>query len=370
MSPGGRAEAPDACISDIKEQKHSSGDRLDYYWNLLEKLVDKNRSQRKQKFRDRIARSVYFAKTSGGNYTVLDQELGDDARQNELLRVYSGLCLVRKIKKSIVDGDFKINRVGGKKKKITTFSKRSRLNMMKHLGMMKHRPEFWFDLTYADDVVVELTQEQRKLKSSEDLHQLKRWMEREGIEANGAWKREWKKRKSGKLEGEDVPHFHIVVWIGTVDDRKYLETYFRIVDKWLQITGTQGEYEMKARHVLYHKNSFRFIKSQKQMRKYMQKYISKNEDFVTDESIGRSWGLIGDPIEENPEEIEVENNEMVLLKRMLRNFCKGINKKVKYGLNFCLSHEFTQFFVLIERQTVLVMLEYIRSGTFVEGVPF
>jgi hypothetical protein len=106
------------------------------------------------------------------------------------------------------------------------------------------------------------------------------------------------------------------------------------------------------------------------MRKYMQKYISKNEEFISDESIGRSWGLIGDPIEKNPEEIEVDNNEMVLLKRMLRKLCKGINKNVKYGLNFCLSHEWTQFFVLMEKQTVIGMLEHIRSGTIVEGVPF
>ena len=102
----------------------------------------------------------------------------------------------------------------------------------------------------------------------------------------------------------------------------------------------------------------------------MQKYISKDEEFISSESIGRSWGLIGDPIEKNPEEIEITNNEMVLLKRMLRKFCKGINKKVKYGLNFCLSNPLTQFFVLMERQTVYMMLEHIRAGTVVEGVPF
>jgi hypothetical protein len=161
-----------------------------------------------------------------------------------------------------------------------------------------------------------------------------------------------------------------VDWVECADDRKYLQIYYSIAEKWLQITGTQGEYEERARKVLYHKKSFRFIKSQKQMRKYMQKYVSKDKEFVSDESIGRSWGLIGDPIEQNPEELEVEHNETVLLKRMLRNLCKGINKRIKYGLSFCLSHENTQFFVLIERQTVFRMLEHIRSGTIMEGVPF
>jgi hypothetical protein len=99
----------------------------------------------------------------------------------------------------------------------------------------------------------------------------------------------------------------------------------------------------------------------------MQKYISKDEGFDSSESIGRSWGLIGNPIEENPEKIEINNNEMVLLKRMLRKLCKGLNKKVKYGLNFCLSHQWTQFFVLMDKQTVFKMIELIRSGTLAEG---
>jgi hypothetical protein len=46
-----------------------------------------------------------------------------------------------------------------------------------------------------------------------------------------------------------------------------------------------------------------------------------------------------------------------------------MNKKVKYGLNFCLSHESTQFFVLMEKQTICGMLELIRNETVVDGVP-
>jgi hypothetical protein len=357
-----------ACISDIKGQKHYSREKLDYYFNLLSRTAERNRKQKEQNRLDRRKRSFEFFDTCEGDRVVLNE--CEVVRQKESLKIYEGLVLVRKIKKDSVESEFKIKRGGGKKKKITEFSKRSRLNMMKHLGMMKHRPEFWHDLTYPDDVMEGLSYEERKLKSSEDMHQLKRWMEREGIKAHGSWKREWVKRKSGILKDTPVPHFHNVDWIEGVNDKQYLQLYYRIVEKWLEIIGTQGEYKIKARKVLYHEKSFRFIKSQKQMRKYMQKYISKNEEFISDESIGRSWGLIGDPIEKNPEEIEVDNNEMVLLKRMLRKLCKGINKNVKYGLNFCLSHEWTQFFVLMEKQTVLGMLEHIRSGTIVEGVPF
>lgn len=370
-SPGGQGGSPDAaCISDIKGQKHYSRETLDYYWNLVSNQAEKKGKQNVQYKIDKHRRSFDFVKTRDGSYVVLNQKYRKSDRPKELMKIYEGVTFVRKIKKESTKGDFKIKKGKGKKKEITTFSKKSRLNMMKHLGMMKYRPEFWFDLTYPDDVMEGLTHEERKLKSSEDIHQLKRWMERAGIKGHGAWKREWKIRKSGILKGTGVPHYHNVEWIEDADDKKYLQIYFRIAEKWIQITGAQGKYAIQARNVLYHKKSYRFIKSQKQMRKYMQKYISKDEEFLSDESIGRSWGLIGDPIETNPEEVEIEHNEMVLLKRMLRKFCKGINKKVKYGLKFCLSNERTQFFVMMEKQTAHGMLEHIRSGTIVEGVPF
>jgi hypothetical protein len=113
-------------------------------------------------------------------------------------------------------------------------------------------PEFWHDLTYPDDVMEGLTQEERRLKSSEDLHQLNRWMEREGIDPNGDWKREWKIRKSGILKGSFVPHFHNIFWLKNANNKKYLQIYFRIAEKWLQLIGTRGEYLERARKVLYH----------------------------------------------------------------------------------------------------------------------
>jgi len=328
------------------------------------------KGQREENRIVKYRKSFDFDKTADCNYFIRNQEGRKDYRKNELLKIYEGVVFARKIKMHSWENKGEIKKASGEKKEITTFSKRSRLNMIKHLAMMKIRPVFWYDLTYPDDVMEGLSHEERKLKSSEDMHQLKRWVEREGIKAQGIWKREWKLRKSGIIKGSAVPHFHNVDWIENTDDSKYLQIYYRMVEKWLKIIGTKGEYEAAARKVHYHKKSFRFIKSQKQMRKYMQKYISKDEEFISSESIGRSWGLIGDPIEKNPEEIEITNNEMVLLKRMLRKFCKGINKKVKYGLNFCLSNPLTQFFVLMERQTVYMMLEHIRAGTVVEGVPF
>jgi hypothetical protein len=372
-NPGGQEGANTlACISDIKGQKTISREKLDYVWKILTKYAERNRRAKEEYRKTRKERSRNLVRTKKGDYDVLVQPDKVEISPMEKLKIYEGVTLVRKTKNEDQGTKIRIKRGGGKKGKLTTFSKRSRLNMMKHLGMMKCTPEFWHDLTYPDDVMEGLTLEQKKLKSSEDLHQLKRWMERESIKEHGIWKREWKIRKSGRLKGTAVPHFHNVHWTEGADNKKYLQLYYRIAEKWLEIIGTQGKDKDSARLVLYHSKSFRFIQSQKQMRKYMQKYVSKDEEFISDESIGRSWGIIGDPMDELPEEIEIEHDQMVLLKRLLRRLCKGLNKKAKYGLSFCLTHEWTQFFVLMERQTVFRMMEYIntRAGTKAEGVPF
>ncbi len=43
-----------------------------------------------------------------------------------------------------------------------------------------------------------------------------------------------------------------------------------------------------------HSKSYRLIESQKQAMIYASKYVVKSDAFHTDESIGRSWGTIGD----------------------------------------------------------------------------
>ena len=329
LAPGCPAVPRDACISDIKNQV------------------------------------IYKIKKSEHNQ---DFRIVEADHQN--LHIYNGIVLVRDNGKGLGVNYLDVDKKRGKKGKLTSYSKRSRLNMMKHLGMLKNRPEFWFDFTYTDDVMEGLSIEERKSKSSSDLNKLNIWASRNGIDRYGCWKREWEPRKSGKLKGQHIPHFHFVISMAGASDLNYQQIYFRMADKWLDITGAEGKYKSDGLRVLYHEKSYRFIKSQKQMRKYMQKYITKSDELVTDESIGRSWGIIGDAIDHDPEIMEMENDEMVLLKRMLRKLCKGMNRKVKYGLSFCLKHTLTKFFVLMDKQTVYQMLEFIREGTLIEGLAF
>lgn len=307
-------------------------------------------------------------------YRIKKSECNQDVRtveaDSQQLHIYNGIVLVRDNGKGLGSNYIDTDRNRGKKGKIVDFSKRSRLNMIKNLAMLKHRPEFWVDFTYTDDVMRGLGIEERRIKSSADLHKLNIWAERHGLDILGCWKREWKPRLSGALIGQHIPHLHFVYYVSGATDADYIRSYLKMADKWLEITGAEGEYKEKGRRVLYHEKSYRFIKSQKSMRKYFQKYISKSDELVTNESIGRSWGIIGDAIDYDPEIMEIGNDEMVLLKRMLRNLCKGINRKLKYGLSFCLSHALTKFFVLMDKQTLYGMLEFIRAGDLCEAVTF
>lgn len=295
----------------------------------------------------------------------------EDGRENRLLKVHKGITFVTDVtRKEDIPGRAMGNR--GIKKKITRFSKRSRLNLIKHLAMMSARPEILYELTYSDDVMEGLSIEEKAKKSSEHIRMLKQWADRLGIKIQGYWKREWKRRKSGKLKGEWIPHFHFMQFIGGINYRSHELIFYRTGEKWIEITGTKGEYREKAIRVMYHEKSHRQIGSQKSMRRYFQKsYFSKDDELPeTEDGIGRSWGKVGDPVQSDPEEIEVNADEVVAIKRMIRKLCKGVNKKVKYGLNYCLKNVNTKFFVLMEEVTMFRMLEMIRSGTIVDGVPF
>lgn len=223
---------------------------------------------------------------------------------------------------------------------------------------------FWQDLTFADDVMEGLTVAEAAKFSSLCLKKLKQWMERNGINVFGLWKREWVRRKSGALKGSYVPHFHLVYTIKDSNEDSYLPTVSRIALKWVEITGTQEK--EKALRVALHPKSFRYVESRKQMQKYMSKYLVKNDPISTEESIGRNWGRLGNLEVHNGEVIYVTEDETVFLKRCLRKIVKNPKGYFKVSLN----RQATQFFVFIERTTIIRLLEWHRVNHTFEDLPF
>ena len=258
---------------------------------------------------------------------------------------------------------------GGRKGEVVTFSRKSRRNLMIKLAEMKSPFKFWQDFTFADDVMQGLRIKERSKLSAKILKAFKLWLDREGYKLQGVWKREWRPRMSGILQGQYVPHFHLLYKIEEISEKEYFELAKLFAHKWVGFTGT-NENDKALRVALHHK-SYRLIKSRKQANQYVSdwKYISKYGEFVGDESIGRNWGYIGKPEFAENKTFYLNQSEMALFRRILKNFVK----KNKGRFRRMIVKRYSRFFVFIERSTVNRILEWIiknRMSGVVEGVPF
>jgi len=258
---------------------------------------------------------------------------------------------------------------GGRKGEVVTFSRKSRRNLMIKLAEMKSRFEFWQDFTFSDDVMQGLSVKKRAKFTSKVLKAFKLWLEREGYKIQGVWKREWRERITGILQGLYVPHFHMLYSIEGFSEKDYFSLALLFAKKWVEFTGTKN-YE-KALKVAQHRKSYRLINSRKQANVYVsdQKYISKNGEYISEESIGRNWGYIGKPEFAENETCYLNLSEMALLRRVL----KKIVKKNKTKFRRMIVKKYSRFFVFIEKSTVYRILEWIvknRMHRAVESVPF
>ena len=258
---------------------------------------------------------------------------------------------------------------GGRKGEVVTFSRKSRRNLMIKLAEMKSRFEFWQDFTFADDVMQGLSVKERAKFTSKVLKAFKLWLDREGYKIQGVWKREWRERITGILQGLYVPHFHMLYLMEGNSENEYFKLAKLFAQKWVVFTGTK-KYE-KALQVAQHPKSYRLIKSRKQANLYVsdRKYISKYGEYVSEESIGRNWGYIGNPEFAENETFYMNQSEMALLRRILKKFVR----KNKTRFRRMIVKKYSRFFVFIEKSTVHRILEWIvknRMIRAVEGVPF
>ncbi|MCX5832484.1 MAG: hypothetical protein NT140_11475 [Deltaproteobacteria bacterium] len=304
----------------------------------------------------------------GNGHACISDILIHDNINSELdehLIVYGGVTLVRNRAKTRY-GDFVEggNLNVGKRGPVTDFSNKSRRNMMVTMAKMDDPFEVWQDFTFADDIMEGKTIKEKAKLASYCLWKLKHWSVRYGLEINGVWKKEWQKRKSGALKGHYVPHYHMVYSVPNADQDMYNLIIKKLAVRWVKITGTQ--LQDKALAVALHHKSSRLIQSRKQMQIYMSKYIVKHDGFVTDESIGRNWGKVGDPREGEGLQIEMTTKDMVLLKRCLRKLVK--KRRKHFGT--MLKTQYNKFFIFIEKRTIDKIIKYIDMAQGVEGVPF
>jgi hypothetical protein len=232
----------------------------------------------------------------------------------------------------------------GRKQPIKEFSKKSRRGFIKFISKIKDTFSLWQDLTFADDVMIEKSK--RTEISNQTINRFRRIVLRGYPRIKILYKREWQARKSGALQGEYMPHYHMFICTSDMPEKTSpLSLVLDLAVIWVKCTKTKEV--QKAENVATNNKSFRAILNQKQALKYASKYISKPTEGWTEESIGRSWGTIGEFNIAKPEIIEMTPDEMVHIKRRFRNVAPK-----KHHIQKALRQKETPMFLIVNQNTV------------------
>ena len=228
------------------------------------------------------------------------------------------------------------------------------------------------DFTFPDDVMEGKTLAERRDFANECLKKLKKFLH--SLKIKEVWKKEFTDRKSGKLKGLYVPHYHIALTgLSRKQKSKWQTTSIMILKKWVDIIGTDDD---NALVVACNKKSFRVIHSSKQAISYIGKYFSKTNE-VQDEtgeviSIGRAWGyarVLKDGIPE-PFHFYLNKTQSIEFRRFMRRY-----KKLKRNKKFIGAYEHMTrgypTFLFGDETTILRFLVSIGVDiTKHTGVPF
>ena len=236
--------------------------------------------------------------------------------------------------------------------KITSFSKKSRNRMIQRMASLTQVPNLWIDFTFADDVMSGKSVDDRAIFSSKCIDNLGKFLNKLFPGSWDLWRREYEDRKSGKLQGEECPHFHVLLHIQNLTVKNYVGIALKLLSYWVAMTGTRDPNAMK---VAMNPKSYRLIKDRKMAQVYVSKYVAKEEQHPLDDdaSLGRFWGSHGKLPVGQPEFEVLSDGEEMLLRRYIRRFVKKQRMK-----NLVKSD--SGFWILIQRHTVRRLIKFIK----------
>lgn len=186
------------------------------------------------------------------------------------LNAYLTACDDARLFKLYIPRSRDIERGGGIRGKVTTFSHGSRKRMMEKLHRVRREaalPKF-VTLTFPD-----FFPDQKTAKRRLDTL-FKRWRRRwPGTAA--MWRMEVIDRKSGANAGQVAPHFHLLVW-GAFDAEVAAQD-------WVEVNGTAGDYAH-----FKHGTKVDDLETWRGAAHYCAKYCAKTSDYACE---GRVWGV-------------------------------------------------------------------------------
>lgn len=172
-------------------------------------------------------------------------------------------------------------KIGAKRKRISGFSKQSRLRMMRKVSMLdKAKRPLFFTLTYPDEFSNPL--DGKKLKEK-NLKSFWKRLKYAFPKISCIWKLEYQERKSGEHIGELYPHFHLLVWGLYGVDLEEIRDF--VAQAWWEVCGELSEDHLQAG------TRVERIRSHKGTMAYISKYMGKKEGGNL--KVGRWWGVKG-----------------------------------------------------------------------------
>lgn len=220
--------------------------------------------------------------------------------------------------------------IGGQRGVIHTFSRASRLRLLRQVAKIRRDAAALFiTLTYPDEFPNAPARWKRDLKTfAERLKRYKR-------DASFIWRLELQTRKSGKNSGKLAPHYHLIMY-GMLEKDSFDIDEFRLwlSASWYATVASKDEKHLRAGTNCTEMRSWRGAMN------YAAKYLGKIDDNIEIKGVGRYWGVYfrNNLPEAEKVELDLTDKEAMQVIRMFRKF-SGIKSRSYSSLTTFLDAE-------------------------------
>ncbi|MBA7652165.1 hypothetical protein ES703_59995 [subsurface metagenome] len=239
--------------------------------------------------------------------------------------------------------------------KITYFSKKSRMRLMKFMASVKDRFLLFQTFTFPDDVMKGKSISERSRFSHQVRRRFLKRVLRRWPSFKAVIRQEWAGRKSGDIIGESCPHLHVLSLVNFLTRRNHASWAVQLGKLWVDCLGTKEP--EKALSVAIDDKSYQWMKSQNIAKCYISKYIAKIEEYEGDESRGRAWYKVGVFNIPDPEWKFLTPLEDVMVRRAVRCYMKRRNSRVVRQLH----RQKCNTFVFISKSTIYRILDHVNN---------
>ena len=237
--------------------------------------------------------------------------------------------------------------------RITYFSKKSRIRLMKFMASIKDQFLVHQTFTFPDDVMKGKSISERSTFSHRVRRRFLKRVQRRWPSFKAVIRQEWEQRKSGDIIGESCPHLHTLYVVDLLSKANHKDLAVQLGKLWVACLGTM-EYE-KALSVAVNRESYVWMNNQTMATRYVSKYIAKVELYPGEESRGRAWYRVGEFNIPDPEWQVLTDREEIAVRRVLRCYMKRRSRTLTKTLKL----KECNTFVFIRKETVHRIINHV-----------